>query len=197
MKRAFGFLMASGLLLTIGIATYADIAKPKVSSPEQPIALTSKPLATAGLRIEADPKAYDARLQISQNAWNELKVALNDQPGGQSTVSSLTTSSPRTIFAGLSLFAALSLGGIWLVRSGSSRSQKVIAAALIGMAVISAGAMITRGNGAPPAYRWRALPQNLTEGRATSGFVTIEVVAEGDGLKLILPITPKKPKENE
>ncbi len=192
MRRVFGFLLASGfLLLGTGIGTYADLAKPK-ASPAPSIVLLGKPVAWANLTIEPDPKGYDARLQISQSALNDLRAALAEPPENRSTAQTIIHSSPRTIVAGLSLFVAISMGGIWLVRSGSNRGQKALAAALISMAVLTAAAMITRANGAPPSYRWRVLTQNLAQGKPTKGVVTVEVVAEGEGMKLILPVPPAR-----
>lgn len=197
MKRGYGFLMASGLLISIGIAAYADMGRPK-TSPAEPIKLASTTLIATGLTITPDSSSYDARLQISQATFEQLKRAINEHPGSQTTSSVITDSSPRTILAGISLFFALSIGGLWLVRSNSSRTQKTIAAALIGAAVFMAAAVVTQGNGAPPALRWRGLSQNLNEGRSTTGSLTIEVVPQGNGMKLILPVQPsKKPKGGE
>ena len=55
--------------------------------------------------------------------------------------------------------------------------------------LVGAAAMITRGNAAPPpGWKWQRLPQNLNGGLPTSGQVEVEIVPEGNGIKLIVPI---------
>ena len=54
--------------------------------------------------------------------------------------------------------------------------------------------------GPPPAYRWRNLSKNLNDGKTTQGSVDI-VIAEGSGIRLIMPVPPKdgasRPSEEE
>jgi len=78
--------------------------------------------------------------------------------------------------------------------------RKAIAAAVIVMATIGAAAIITRGNAGPPGYyRWRTLPQALSDGHSTAGGVDIEIVADDPnsraGLKLLIPL--RKAKQGE
>jgi len=147
---------------------------------------------------------------MSQESLNHLREALASLPAdpaanvavSQSLVKSISTSSSRTILAGLFLFLSLSFAGVWLARSGYERKQKLAAVVLIGVAVISAAAIVTRGNaGPPPAYRWRTLSKNLNEGKTTQGSVDIEVVAGGSGIRLIMPVPSKsgtgRPGEEE
>ncbi len=62
--------------------------------------------------------------------------------------------------------------------------------------------MITRGNaGPPPGWSWRNLQQNFNGGTETRGSVNVEIMPEGSGIKLIVPLyklntnTDKKPGE--
>jgi hypothetical protein len=187
MKQTFGFLFFVTLLMLVsGIETRADLAKPP-----DPATKKGKVVFHSGLTIEPDSNTYEAKLQMSPETLGRLRAALNNLPADDSTAQAITQNPTRTVMAGFSLFLALSFGGVWLVRSGSTRGQKVLAAVLIGAAVLGAAAIITRANaGPPPAYRWRNLTQNLNEGRATSGGVDIEVVPDASGIKLILPLTP-------
>ncbi|HEX4898945.1 MAG TPA: hypothetical protein VFV61_00345 [Pyrinomonadaceae bacterium] len=186
MKRALGYLFAASLLLFALNDARADLAP--APSPQKP----GKIVLHTSLSVVPDSKAYQARLQISQDSLNEIRAALGEVPGNGSSAQSLAHNSQRTIIAGLSLFLALSFGGVWLARSAARRSQKAMAAVLTGVAVLGAAAVITRANaGPPPAFRWRGLPQNLSEGRATSGGVDIEIVPEGNGMKLIIPLQKK------
>ena len=196
MKRMFIFCAASLFVLTTAVYAFADIARPKSSpSPEK----EGKVVFHTGLTIVPDAKGSEARLQISQEGLQSLREALATVPANQSMIQRLAHSSTRTIMAGMFLFLSVSFAGVWLVRSGQRRSHKAIAAVLLCAAVIGAATIITRANaGTPGYYRWAGLPQALTEGRATSGGLDIEIVPEGGGMKLIVPLRKvKKPNGEE
>ena len=192
------FLSLGGLclLLALAIPANADIARPKPSpSPAQSPQLPKMVLHTR-LVVVPDNKAWEARLQITQSSLNELRAALGNTPGNDSTAQRIAHSSTRTIMAGVFMFLSLSFAGVWLARSMQTRSQKTIALMLLGTAVIGAAAIMTQANAGPPgSYYWKKLPQNLTKGAPTSGGVDIEIVPDGDvgssGMKLILPIKPE------
>lgn len=196
MKRLFAFLAVTLLVLTSVIYANADIARPKISpSPEK----ESKFVLHTGLTIVPDPAIYEAKLQISAATLKELREALAAVQTDQSMIQRVAHSSTRTIMAGLFLFLSVSFAGVWLARSGQRRSHKVVAAILLGVAVIGAATVITRANAGPPgSYRWRNLPKALGEGRATNGGLDIEIIPDGDGMKLIVPLkNPKKPSGEE
>jgi hypothetical protein len=49
--------------------------------------------------------------------------------------------------------------------------------------------IVTRANaGPPPSWFWRDLTKNLNTGKPTSGGLIIEIVPDGTGAKLIVPI---------
>ena len=182
------------LLLALATSAYGDIARPKPSpspSPELPrIVLHTR------LVVIPDNKAWEARLQISQSSLQELRAALGNTTGNESTAQRIAHSSTRTIMAGVLMFLSLSFAGVWLARSLQTRGQKMIAVLLFGTAIIGAAAMITEANAGPPgSFYWKKLPQNLSKGAPTSGGVDIEIVPDGDvgssGMKLILPIKPE------
>jgi len=193
-KRMFAGL---GLCLAfVALPVFADIARPTPS--EKP-----KVSLHTSMVVSTDNKAYDARLQISEESLNALRAALGDIPANgtaQSTsgsISRLGGSSTRTIMAGLLMFLSLSFAGIWLARSVQTRGQKTVAGLLLGTAVLGAAAIITQANaGPPPAWQWRQLSTNLTSGRPTHASVNIEIVPGSDGIKLIIPVTPD-PKPND
>ena len=88
------------------------------------------------------------------------------------------------------MFLSLSFAGIWLARSVQTRGQKTVAGLLLGTAVLGAAAIITQANaGPPPSWQWRKLSTNLSKGRPTYASVNIEIVPEGQGVKLIVPVT--------
>ncbi len=195
MKHFFS-IGAFCLLLALAIPANADIARPKPSpSPAQSPQLPKMVLHTR-LVVVPDNKAWEARLQITQSSLDELRAALGNTPGNDSTAQRIAHSTTRTIMAGVFMFLSLSFAGVWLARSMQTRSQKAIALMLFGVAVIGAAAMMTQANAGPPgSYYWKKLPQNLTKGAPTSGGVDIEIVPDGEvgssGMKLILPIKPE------
>jgi len=188
------------LFLTFTALANADIARPKQSpTPNQ-----SRVVLHTSLEIAPDSKIYEARLQIPQSQLQEFRAALDAAAGNTTIAASVTGNSTRTIIAGSLLFLSLSFAGVWLARSrhqaGAGRMRKAIAAAVIVMATIGAAAIITRGNAGPPGYyRWRTLPQALSDGHSTAGGVDIEIVADDPnsraGLKLLIPL--RKAKQGE
>jgi hypothetical protein len=182
------------LLLIMTPIADADIARPKPSTNVK----ESRVVLNTVLQIVPDSKIYDARLQIPQGELQSLRAALDAAAGNTTVAASISTSSKRTIIAGLLLFASLSVAGVWLARTRgkngeTNRARKVVAAMLVGIATIGAAAVITRGNAGPPGYyRWRNLPQSLTEGRPMSGSVTVEIVPDdpnsGSQIKLLIPL---------
>jgi hypothetical protein len=177
------------LVLAAGPAAFADIARPK---PQPSKEVVPKHLMSTSLEIVPDAKTYSAaRLQLTESTLKELREAINQGTTSQSFPDRVIRSRANTIVAGMLLFLSISFGGIWLVRSSgtTSRGQKMIAGALIGIATLGAATIITQANaGPPPSYFWRSLQKNLSAGKPTSGGLTIELVPEGQGMKLILPV---------
>ena len=176
------------VLLTAVSTANADIAKPK--SPDKP----AKQVLRTGLEIVPDSKIYEAKLQISQSDFNNLRAALDGGAGSSPVVGGIAFSVPRTIVAGLLMFMAVSVAGVLIARSSSvGRAQKTIGAALLVAVLLGAAAIITRGNaGPPPSWRWRNLPQALAEGKPTLGGVEVEIVADdqvnGRMMRLLIPL---------
>ena len=176
-----------------------DIRAP-VPSPEN--IKPGKKVNYSSLAVVPDARANDARLQISQSALNELRAgigAANNAP----VAAVVSQSSTRTIVAGLLMFFAVSIAGVLIVRKARSfgRAEKAAVALVFFAGVLGATAIITRGNAPPPWYRWRNLPQALTQGQSTAGGVDVEIVpdAEMSGLefRLIVPVPLKKPNSGE
>jgi hypothetical protein len=165
----------------------ADIAKPK-----QPEKVTRYVLHTS-LEIVPDPKAYEAKLQITESDLKSFRAAL-DAAGNPTIAASIAQSPTRTIIAGLLMFLSVSIAGVLFARSSSfGRSQKVVGAVILFVAVIGAAAIMTRGNAGPPgSYRWRNLPQALAEGKSTAGGLDIEIIPDdartGANMRLIIPL---------
>lgn len=190
MKRTLMLSAAICALLASAIFAFGDIARPK-PSPAQ-----GKIIFYSGLTVVSDSKAYEAKLQISQDTLKRLQEAAARE-GGASLTQNIMHSSTRTIVAGLFMFLAVSFAGIWLARSSQRRSNKAIVAALLFAAVFGIGTVMVRANAGPPGYiRWQNLPQSLKDGKETAGGVEIELVPGDDNMKLIIPLrNQKKPGE--
>ena len=174
------------------VSVSADIAKP--AKPVEP-----KVVLGRRLEIVPDAKVWQARLQISQSDFQELRAAVNGGTGSNTTIAAnIAQSSTRTIVAGVLLFLSVSFAGVWVARrSSATRARKAIAAGVVVMAVLGIAAIITRGNaGPPPGYlSWQNLGKNMQQGKATAGQMMIEVVPDNADnpppIRLLLPTKPK------
>ena len=181
-------LLACSLILLSAFSANADVAKPK--PPEKP----AKQVLHTSLEIVPDAKIYEAKLQISASDLNSLRAALDGSPGNSPVVGGIAFSAPRTIVAGLLMFMAVSVAGVLIARSSSfGRTQKTIGAVVLVATMLGAAAIITRGNAGPPgSWRWRNLPQALTEGKPTLGGLDVEIVPDdqmnGRTMRLLIPL---------
>ena len=183
MKRTLFATVAILALLASAIYAFGDIARPK-PSPVEP-----KSLLYTGMTITSDPKAYEARLQISENTLRRLREAAGRNGETTSLSQSIMHSSGRTMMAGVFMFLAISFAGIWFARSSQRRNHKAIAAVLLIAIAFGVGTVMVRANAGPPGYiRWQNLPQSLKDGKDTSGGVMIEVIPGDDNMKLIIPL---------
>lgn len=194
MKSSYYFCTTVLVALISVAPAFADIARPSPS----PQKTESRIVHRTGLEIVPDANANEARLQISADTLKHMQAALMDTPASPTLAQTIAHSSAKTIIAGLLLFMSISFGGVWLARSARSkqsfagRHQKIAAVLLLCMATLGAAAIVTRGNAGPPSYyAWRTLPQSLSAGRPTHGAVDIQIVPEGSGIKLIVPIKSK------
>ena len=188
---AFLFLITAVSIETVS----ANIAQPKPSEQQSRFILRRK------LEIVPDEKSWQARLQISQSDLKELRAALDGVDTNTTVAASIAQSPTRTLIAGVLLFLSVSFAGVWLARasrmSGSGRS-KMVAAAILVVAVLGAAAIITRGNaGPPPGYwSWMKLSKNFSQGKPTSGDFMIEVVPDQPNnppsVKLVIPYNSKQ-----
>ena len=188
MKSMLLFCLAVCILMAAAVITLGDIARPR----ESPTPVVRSKQIKSTLVIVPDRNAWDARLQIPRESLRQLRAALDNLPPDDApNTAGLSTSrnSKPTIIAGLFMFLAVSFGGVWLARSARTRNQKALGAVVIVAVLMGATAIITRGNAAPPpGWKWQALAKNLNGGVETKGSVQIEIVPEGNGIKLILPL---------
>jgi hypothetical protein len=187
MQRTLILTLAVCALLASALYAFADIPRPK-STP-----VAGKTILYTGLTVTSDPKAYEARLQISQGTLKHLQDAAANSADGGSMMQRVMHSSTRTIMAGTFMFLAISFAGIWFARSAERRNNKAIAAVFLVAIVFGLATVMVRANAGPPGYiRWQNLPQSLKDGKETAGGVDVELVPGDDNMKLIIPLRNTK-----
>src|SRR5205807_3724615 len=132
MKRTLTLSAVICASLASAIFAFGDIARPKPSPAE------AKVIFYSGLTVVSDPKAYEAKLQISQDTFKRMQEAAG-RDGGTSLSQNIMHSSTRTIMAGLFMFLAVSFAGVWLARSNQRRTHRSVAAALLVAVVMGIG----------------------------------------------------------
>jgi hypothetical protein len=196
------FLLAVCCFLTLMLnapVSTADVPRPKPTEQKE-----NKVAFNGSLEVTTDPKGYQARLLISQSDLKLMLAAAEGTSGDTTIAASIAQSPTRTIIAGVLLFFSVSFAGVFLARSirksAFGPGRKALVAVILVVVTVSAAAIITRGNAGPPAYyRWRNLPQALTQGQSTTGEVRVEIVPDSGmphaNLKLIIPLRNVKPGE--
>ena len=186
MKRTVVLFAAALLLAATSVYSFGDIARPKVT----PQPSEGKTVLYTSMTVKPDPKAYEARLQISQSTLQRIAHEAGNLSSNDSLTDRLTHSSARTMMAGLFMFLAVSFAGVWFARSSQRRNHKAIAAVILIAMVFGLATVIVRANAGPPGYlRWQGLPQNLKAGKITGGGVNIEIVPGDDStISLIVPL---------
>ena len=184
MKRILISAAAMLALAATAVFAFGDIARPKPSATPK-----AKAVLYSGLTIVTDPKAYEAKLQISEETLKDIQKGANNS-GSASFIQNMTHSSTRSVMAGIFMFLAVSFAGVWLARSNQRKNVKAIAAVLVIAFVFGFATIMARANAGPPGYiRWQNLPQSLKDGKPTSGGVDVEIVPGDDGnIKLIIPL---------
>jgi hypothetical protein len=193
MKRILISTAAIGALLTSFAFAFGDIARPKPTTPTEPVRQIT---VNSSLTITSDSKIYDAKVQIPAETLKEINEAVQRGDDSASLMQSIKHSSSRTMMAGLFMFLAVSFAGVWLARSHQRRNVKAVAAVLAIAFVFGLATVIVRANAGPPGYvRWRNLPQALKEGKETSADVSIEIVPGDGDIKVIIPVRNSKQGE--
>lgn len=191
MKRILILTVAILALLTSAIFAFADIARPKPS----PVA-EARMILSSGLEIVTDQKAFEARLQIPQDAFKRMQEGAAESGATTSLGTRVINNSTRTMMAGVFMFLAVSFAGVWLARSGQRRNPKALVAVLLLAGFLGIATVIVRANAGPPGYiRWQNLPQSLKEGKPTYGGVSVEIVPGDGNIKLIIPLRTKNQGE--
>jgi len=207
MKKSW-FPRAATLALLFVVATplaFADIPNPDKLNRNRP----SKAEFKVEMQIDTDEKAKEARLLIPRSVFQQLRAqadgADSQATGSTAAARFFNMTGAQTVISGLFLSLAFAFGGVWLVRSrkGAERTARV---AVLSLALLVAGgvtASVAYANAGPPPVA-RSLTSKILipelQWWGAYGEVKVEIVDEGDDIKLVLPrrkITDKDRQETE
>jgi hypothetical protein len=198
--RLFKHFAALAALLFASSPVFADIALPKTPTRTRN-GEVRRDLPHSQLTIERVEGLREARLQIprTQLRWmNGMAGEGSSVNGGQSS----PLGGAGTVIGGLFLSLSVILTGLLLVRSRRRLAGGRVAVALLACvcAAALAGVAAYANAGPPPGYSAQD-PGTLIRAASAgtlSGSIRIEVVDEGEELKLLLPAkTTRKGDEEE
>src|SRR5258707_8865688 len=112
MKRTVVLCAAVLLLVATAVYSFGDIARPK----DTPKASEGKTVLYTSMTVKPDPKASEARLQISQSTLQRIAHEAGNLSSNDSMTERLMHSSRRTMMAGLLLFFVVLFAGVWFAR---------------------------------------------------------------------------------
>ncbi len=159
-----------------------------------------RPNSNVRMSIEPNQEAKDARLVIPRAVWRNMVAELDGQDTQTTAALSGSTFTPggmQTVMAGLCLSLAFAFGGVWFVRARKPVSRPArVALGVLALALCSATvAGLAYANAGPPPVA-RSLTSKIlipdAQWYGVYGQVKVEVVEDGEQIRLILP----KPKEN-
>lgn len=185
--RLFRHFAALALLLFAVAPVFADIALPKNNRPRPESEIRSD-LPFSRMTIERVEGLREARLQIPRAQLERLNAAAGIVEGGGSSSASLKTAG--TVIGGVFISLAVVLTGLLLVRSrrrvafGRATAALVVCVCAAGVAAVAAYA-----NAPAPHYRVQN-PGTLVKavtGAPLAGSIRVEVVEEGNEIKLLVP----------
>lgn len=194
MKKSW-FPRAAMLALLFVVATplaFADIPNPDRLNRNR----SSKTELKVDMQIDTDEKAKEARLVIPRSVFQRMR-AQADGAGSQTTGTTAAArffnmTGAQTIMSGLFLSLAFAFGGVWLVRSrkGAERTARVAALSIGLLLAGGVTASVAYANAGPPPVA-RSLTSKILipelQWWGAYGEVKVEIVEEGDDIKLVLP----------
>jgi hypothetical protein len=195
-RSALSLLM---LLSTITLAV-ADIPNPNSRN-------QSKSDLKIQMQIDTDEKVKEAKLIIPRAIWQQMRAQLdgNDSQTAAATTRFFNMSGAQTIMSGIFLSLAFAFGGVWLVRSrkGAERTARAVALTVSLFLIGGIAAGVAYANAGPPPVA-RSLTSKILipelQWWGAYGEVKLEVVEEGNEIRLVLPrreITDKDRRQTE
>ncbi|HEX8190097.1 MAG TPA: hypothetical protein VF586_17200 [Pyrinomonadaceae bacterium] len=184
--RLFRHFAALAVLVAAASPAFADIALPRQPSPNKNEVRYDLPFSR--MTIERVEGLREARLQIPRAQLERLNAAAGLEGGGASAAS---FKSAGTVVGGVLISLGVVLTGLLLARSrrrvafGRATAAVVVCAVAAGAAAVAAYA-----NAPAPHYRQQdpgTLVRAVT-GAPLAGSIRVEVVDEGDEIKLLVPL---------
>ena len=194
--------LAALMLVSTTALAFADIPNPNNRS-------SSKSDLKIQMQIDTDEKAKEARLVIPRAVWQQMRAQLDgsdSQTTATATARFFNMTGAQTIMSGIFLSLAFAFGGVWLMRArkGTERAPAravALTVALLLTAGITAG--VAYANAGPPPVA-RSLTSKILipelQWWGAYGEVKVEVVEEGNEIKLVLPkreLTDKERRQTE
>lgn len=197
--RLVKFSAALALLLLAAAPAFADIAPPDTRTKAEKLGEVRTDLPYSRMSIERVEGLREARLQIPRSQLSQAGLSAGPEQAGSQT---WTTKGAGTVVAGVFLSLAVVLTGVMLVRSrrrgvavGRAAAVALVCAGAAGLAAVAAHA-----NLAPPlGYR----PQDpgtlirAVSGKSLKGSIRVEVVEDGNEIKLLVPARSQRAGEEE
>jgi hypothetical protein len=193
--RPFKHFAALAVLLAVASPALADIALPK--QPARNNNEVRYDLPFSRMTIERVEGLREARLQIPRAQLERMNAAAGVEGGGAQSAS---LKSAGTVVGGLFISLAVVLTGLLLARSrrrvafGRATAALFVCAAAAGVAGVAAYA-----NAPAPRYRQQnagTLVKAVT-GAPLAGSIRVEVVDEGDEIKLLVPAKARNERGDE
>jgi len=192
--RLFRQLAALALLLAAASPAFADIALPKQPRPNNEVRYD---LPFSRMTIERVEGLREARLQIPRSQLERMNAAAGIEGGG---AQSAWLKSAGTVVGGVFISLAFVLTGLLLVRSRRRVALgRATAAALVCALTAGVAAVVTYANAPAPHYRQQN-PGTLVKavtGAPLAGSIRIEVLDDGDEIKLLIPAKARTGRGDE
>lgn len=193
--RLFKHCAALALLLVAASPVCADIALPKQPSHNNNEVRSDLPFSR--MTIERVEGLREARLQIPRAQLERMNAAAGIEGGGAQSAS---LKSAGTVVGGVLISLAFVLTGLLLVRSrrrvafGRATAAVLVCAVAAGVVAVAAYA-----NAPAPHYRQQD-PGTLVKavaGLPLAGSIRVEVVDEGNEIKLLVPAKARNGRGDE
>jgi hypothetical protein len=193
--------LAALMLMAMTALAFADIANPDNRN------RSSKSDLKIQMQIATDDKLKEARLVIPRAIFQQMSAQLdgNSSPQAATTARFFSMTGAQTVMSGIFLSLAFAFGGVWLVRSrkGAERTARAVALTVALLLVGGVTAGVAYANAGPPpvarSLTSKILIQEL-QWWGAYGEVKVEIVEEGNEIKLVLPrreLTDKDRRQTE
>ncbi len=178
---------------------FADIALPAPTrTPEKERRAAALPAAR--MSIESRNDATEARLQIPRNVLRQLRAEMDRDDAFDAAATNSPLRPAQTIIAGVFLSLSLAFAGVLIARTRSRAAKQAAAVALCIFAATGALAIKTLANAGPPEPRTLdagSLKRATTPDEELKGLIRVEIMPEGNSVKLIVPVVLAASKESK